>query len=691
MIKFLYGSGFAFFLLVVFKIMISNYPSFKEFVSDVYHLLNKLFFGVFRFFRKKSVEYKYTSYIDRLRSRFNDSSMSDMLPKCKVRWISPNQKEGLFKENNHAIVCMHLDKNYDANVFNALQYFVTKELLPNTDPYMDKNTLFAIRMMCLRVIVITKYKLLSMFNKLFVNQTEDVKSVIRKMDEMERCGLFNKILLPCLSIWSDKILTQLPTENHKSEADMLIEWLYYNAKVNTKDDERFQFKCVTKNIKLALIVVANDEYFEERSFWPYIRRAHTYSSKHYDVIHLLALGKPQGERARKLCDILTKDSCFTILSKQSQTYVDDLIHPDRKLLTCIALKPNYDVLIDRAWGKLSELYKSQSKVRVFISDVHATGLTVNFEGLLLDVYIDNLTSMKHLNHYLYFQKHDVLDLGFIHFDNIKRTVSLTNVGSETDPSHIIEQFKGRINEQIAGSVLRINTYDGVETGLLVDLDDCELDGFVSRHNVTRATYTKISDFVKVGDSISMSIINYDIEHKRYVCRLADIYDPLQKECPTVGSIYDLQVMSVCESGVSCKLFNGLEGFIPLSLFSWFDKSKNREDIFNLKIGAFLQAKLMSIDHEKQKLQFSRKDSMQNVIEMYVKANKGMTIKGAVEVETNKYLYVRLPEGHLVFVPLRKNDRANFDGSASHIGEMVNIKIDKYDDTYQNCVGFIAAS
>ncbi|MBM4403443.1 MAG: 30S ribosomal protein S1 [Candidatus Cloacimonetes bacterium] len=583
---------------------------------------------------------------------------------------------------------MHLNNNFDANIFTALQYYLNGELLALCDPYMDVDSLSAIRLMCLKTLALTRQKVLNIFNKLFVTLSEDLKSQIRKMDEIEARGLFHKILLPSLHLWSEKIQIQLPNDLHKNEAESIIDWLYYNSKVNTKEDEKFHFICRTKNIRLALIVLANDEYFDERGFWPYIRRAHTYTSKEYDTLFIISLGKTQGYRAKELSNVLTNNNCFSMLSKQSQVYIEDTFTGNRILLTCIALKPDLDNVISAAWQKISDSKNNNQKIHAFISEIHGNGLIVNFEGLLLDVDSAHVSSLSGINHHKYFQEYDVLELNIEHYDDLNKRVVLSNKDTETDPIHVINTFKSSINDVITANVVNIISYDGVEKGVVVSFSEYEIEGYISRHNITRATYTKISDIIKVDTQIQTKIINYDIERKRFICRLENVFDPLNNDCPKINDDVDLQVMSPCERGVSCKLMNGLEGFIPVSLFSWFDKSKNRDLLLGLKQGDLLKARLIEVDTENQKLVFDRRALLENNIKEFSISSIGKELTGVIENISLNSIDVRLENGIRVYVPMKSHQLVKLKSNPSLIGTNINISVSRYDDLYENCVGSV---
>lgn len=686
--SFFIGSLAGVFIIVLINTMLAKYPAVRALVGDLYFILNRISLGCFRFLRKKAVELKYTSYIDKMRKSFNDDSMDNLLSKCSIKWVPLDSAEGYSEDNGNAIVCVHIDKRFHDNMFNALNYYVSKDLLRHSDPYMHEHTLSAIRLMGLKKIVVKQHILLNKFNNLFLNQAEEVRSVVRKMQEVDRCGLFNKILLPGLSLWTDKVITQLPGEYHKNEAESFIEWLYFNSKVNTSEDEHFRFSFESSNVKLALIVIANDEYFAERSYLPYIRRAHSYSALRFDVFYVISLGKAQGERARKLCDFLVKDKCYQQLSKQSQAYVDDLRTNEQRLLTCIALKPNLDTMINRAWEKLISAKREKKQINGFVSDVFNNGITVNYDGLLIDIPKSRLSSVQGINHQLYFQKYNVLSLQIVDIDELKKRVKLSNIDTRTDPSVLIEKLRIRVKEKISTTVKAINVYDSIEKSVILNIPDSEIDGYLSRKNITKAPYTKISDLLSVGQPVDVMIINYDIEHNRYDCKMEIIDDPFITNRPIVNDVLDLRVMSSCESGVSCRLYNGLEGFIPVSEFSWFDRTKNRDDIQHLKINELLKAKVIDINYDKRTLIFSRKSVLPNEVEDFARVNKDCELSGIVEIERPTSLQVRHSSGILIFVPLGFDDSERLDRSKTMTGKEIKILLKRYDQIHQNCLAVI---
>jgi small subunit ribosomal protein S1 len=113
--------------------------------------------------------------------------------------------------------------------------------------------------------------------------------------------------------------------------------------------------------------------------------------------------------------------------------------------------------------------------------------------------------------------------------------------------------------------------------------------------------------LKVGDEIEVKVLKYDTAAGRISLGrkqlLAHPWEGIEGRIP-VGSVVKGKVTGLADFGAFVEIEPGVEGLIHVSEFSWTEKIKKPSAV--LKSGQIIEAKLIGIDREKEKISLSLK-------------------------------------------------------------------------------------
>ncbi len=153
---------------------------------------------------------------------------------------------------------------------------------------------------------------------------------------------------------------------------------------------------------------------------------------------------------------------------------------------------------------------------------------------------------------------------------------------------------------VSGTVKNLTSY-----GAFIDLGG--LDGLL---HVTDISYSRVkhpSDVIKVGDSISATVLKFDPEREKVSLSLKVLEpDPWEgaEERYQEGQRVTGRVVSTTEYGVFVELEKGLEGLIHSSEISWSRRGKRRSKA--LKAGREVECFVVKVDREARRVSLSIK-------------------------------------------------------------------------------------
>jgi small subunit ribosomal protein S1 len=206
----------------------------------------------------------------------------------------------------------------------------------------------------------------------------------------------------------------------------------------------------------------------------------------------------------------------------------------------------------------------------------------------------------------------------------KRTATLTSI------------HEGKI---LNGVVKNITEY-----GVFVDLGG--VDGLLHITDISWGRVKHPSELFKVGDEITVKVLNLDIEKERVSLGIKQLTeDPwlsaIQKY--PVGTRINGKVVSLTDYGAFIELEEGIEGLIHVSEMSWTRKIRHPSKV--MSVGDRVDAVVLDIKPENRRISLGMKQVAPNPWDVISeKYPIGTTIEGRIKNITDFGIFIGIDEG-----------------------------------------------
>lgn len=276
---------------------------------------------------------------------------------------------------------------------------------------------------------------------------------------------------------------------------------------------------------------------------------------------------------------------------------------------------------------------------------------------------------------------DEVAVKVLRFDKERSRVSLGLKQLGNDPwEEVIGNYP--IGARLKGTVTSVTDY-----GCFVELQD-GIEGLVHMSEMDW-TNRNISPSKVVQLGMEVEVIVLEIDHDRHRVSLG------LKQCkPNPWQAFDTDhsigdkitgaINSITDFGVFVALGNGIDGLIHLNDLSWDEAPE--QAVRRFKKGEELEAVILSIDVERERIALGLKQITGDVFMSYISANpKGSIVTGRVAEVDTKFAMIELAEGVLGKLRAGEIDRSSVDDvrMVLNIGENIEAKIvglDKRDRT-----------
>ena len=193
-----------------------------------------------------------------------------------------------------------------------------------------------------------------------------------------------------------------------------------------------------------------------------------------------------------------------------------------------------------------------------------------------------------------------------------------------------------------------------------------------------------SKILSVGEEVEAVVSDVNVANRRISLSLKALeqnpWDTAAERYP-VGSVVNGKVRNLTDFGAFVELEEGIDGLIHISDMSWNRRLKHPNEV--LKKGDAVQARVINVDAENQRLSLSIKEFLPNEWDNFAKAhNVGDELVGTVSKITDFGLFIRLTEGveGLAHVSEIQRDPKQKLDKAFKAGDPVRVRIIKIDAT-----------
>jgi small subunit ribosomal protein S1 len=269
-----------------------------------------------------------------------------------------------------------------------------------------------------------------------------------------------------------------------------------------------------------------------------------------------------------------------------------------------------------------------------------------------------------------------LKVKVLKFDRDKTRVSLGLKQLGSDPWVAITQ-RYKEGSRLTGKVTNITDY-----GCFVEIEE-GVEGLV---HVSEMDWTNKnihpSKVVQLGMEVEVMVLDIDEERRRISLGLKQCqdnpWDAFAKTC-NKGDKVSGKIKSITDFGIFIGLPGGIDGLIHLSDLSWNDSGETV--VRQYKKGQEIEAMVLAIDAERERISLGVKQLAQDPFSMYVADNaKGALVNGTVASVDAKGAVITLAdgvEGSLKTSELGR-DRVEDATTVLKVGEQVESKIINID-------------
>ncbi|WP_025270544.1 30S ribosomal protein S1 [Hippea sp. KM1] len=236
-----------------------------------------------------------------------------------------------------------------------------------------------------------------------------------------------------------------------------------------------------------------------------------------------------------------------------------------------------------------------------------------------------------------------------------------------DPWEDIEE-KFSVGDIVKGKIVNI-----VDYGLFVEIDK-GIEGLVHKSEISYDKYPpKFEETYSIGDEVEVKITNIDKENRRMSLSIKQTkpypWDNIDERYKP-EDIVEGTITGIKDFGVFVKLEEGVEGLIHENDLSW-----DKDDKPQLNIGDKIQAKVLSIDKEKERIALGlkqlTKDPWEDIDKKYA---PGDEIEVKVVSVKNFGAFVKIDKGIESLVP--KSEFNNLQPQPNTTARVRIIRIEK---------------
>ncbi|HXV76297.1 MAG TPA: 30S ribosomal protein S1 [Candidatus Polarisedimenticolaceae bacterium] len=275
-----------------------------------------------------------------------------------------------------------------------------------------------------------------------------------------------------------------------------------------------------------------------------------------------------------------------------------------------------------------------------------------------------------------FQIGDELDVIVLKFDRERERVSLGFKQLQDDPWENAPD-KYPPHSRIRGKVVSLTDY-----GAFVEVEE-GIEGLI---HVSEMSWTKRvkhpSKMLNVGDWVECVVLEIDQEGRRLSLGLKQTepnpWDLISSKY-RIGDKITGTVRNITDFGAFIEVEEGIDGLVHISDLSWTQRVKHPGEV--LEKGAEVEAVILKIDSDNQRLSLGIKQLQPNVLEEFVQTHgTGDVLTGKIVRLTEFGAFVELFEGveGLVHVSELANERIERPEDKFSVGQDVRVKIIKMD-------------
>jgi small subunit ribosomal protein S1 len=187
-----------------------------------------------------------------------------------------------------------------------------------------------------------------------------------------------------------------------------------------------------------------------------------------------------------------------------------------------------------------------------------------------------------------------------------------------------------------------------------------------------------SKIVQVGDEVQVMVLDVDEERRRISLGMKQVTSNPWETFAAIhkkGDKVSGQIKSITDFGIFIGLDGGIDGLVHLSDISW--NTTGEDVVRNYKKGDTLEAVVLAVDPERERISLGVKQLEQDPMGQYVASNaKGSIVKGTVKEVDAKGATIELADGIEGYVAARDIAKERVEDASQYlkVGQEVEAKI-----------------
>ncbi len=294
----------------------------------------------------------------------------------------------------------------------------------------------------------------------------------------------------------------------------------------------------------------------------------------------------------------------------------------------------------RRWRDIREFYEKEKIFTCKIMRRIKGGMIVDIDGLqgfLPGSQID-VRPIKDFDQYL----DQDLEVRVVKLNEARKNIVVSHKVIIEDS--LKEKREELLAEMEIGQIMEGRVKNITDFGVFIDLGG--IDGLLHITDLSWGRVNHPSEVVKLDETLSIKIIDYDKEKQRVSLGLKQLmphpWENVEKNYP-IGSNIKGRIVSLTNYGAFVELEAGVEGLIHVSEMSWTRHIKNASEVYS--IGEEIKAGVLAIDTDERKISLGVKqlepDPWDEIEEKFM---VGSLQKGKVINITQFGVFVELGEG-----------------------------------------------
>jgi len=294
----------------------------------------------------------------------------------------------------------------------------------------------------------------------------------------------------------------------------------------------------------------------------------------------------------------------------------------------------------RSWVKLEEALNTGATVTGIITAKVKGGLTVDVETIraFLPGSLVDVRPVRDLGHL----EGKELEFKVVKLDRKRNNVVVSRRAvvereSDAERTKLLENLEE--GQVVKGIVKNLTDY-----GAFVDLGG--IDGLLHITDMAWRRVRQPSEFVNVGDEISVKVLKYDRERNRVSLGLKQMgEDPwvnLARRYPVATRLFG-KITNITDYGCFVEIESGVEGLVHVSEMDWTNKNVNPSKMIHLD--EEVEVIVLDIDEERRRISLGMKQCQTNPWEAFSAThNKGDKVEGQIKSITDFGIFVGLDGG-----------------------------------------------